>query len=149
MTPIFIKALPDMSCINVMLTSCCIACQTNCIRSGQVGVSGYKPKWNHDVYIHQCTSRYGLHWGNVDFICNIVPQNDLTQSEQVCVSGNKPHWNNQTTPTYLSINTLPDMICIDVMSILCGTAPRNDWTHSEQVWVSGYKPLWNNQMMAT
>ena len=57
-------------------------------------------------------------------LSSIVPQNDWTLSEQVWVSGEKTHWNNQMTP--LIMNTLPDMISIDVTSTLHGISHQND-----------------------
>ena len=47
--------------------------------------------------------------------------------------------------TAIFINTLPGMICIDVMSTF-SCCPQNDWIHSQQVWVSGDKRYWNNLM---
>ena len=50
--------------------------------------------------------------------CGTAPQNDLIQSEYVCISGYKFHWNNQMLST--SMNTLPDMSCVDVVQDVCG-----------------------------
>ena len=49
--------------------------------------------------------------------------------------------------TVIFINTLPGMICIDVMSTLRGM-PLKMIGYSQQVWVSGYKRYWNIQMTA-
>ena len=46
MTPIFIKALPDMIAIDAIWTLCIMDRQIDCIRSQQVWVSGYKLQWN-------------------------------------------------------------------------------------------------------
>ena len=46
MTPIFIKALPDMIAIDVIWSLCIMDRQIVCIHSQQVWVAGYKPQWN-------------------------------------------------------------------------------------------------------
>ena len=43
-------------------------------------------------------------------------------------------------------NSLPEMLCTDMMWILCSIATQSDWTHGEQVWVSGDKTHWNTQV---
>ena len=60
-----------------------------------------------------------------------LPKKWLIYNEQVWVSGYKPDWSNQTRPVFMNI--LPDVICIDVISILCGIAPQDVWIHNEQV----------------
>ena len=55
-------------------------------------------------------------------ICCIARQIDGNHSEQVWVLGYKPHGSKQTRGIF--INTLPDMACIDVVSISCGIASK-------------------------
>ena len=115
------------------------------IHSEQVGISRYKPHWEHQMRpMFMNTLPDMIFIDAVSIVCGIAPHNDWIHSEQVWVSGYKPQWNNQMAP--ISMKSLRDMIAIDVMRTLCNIDRHIDWIYSHQVWVSGYKPLWNNQM---
>ena len=94
MTPIFIKALPDMIAIDVMRTLCSIDRQIGCIHSQQVWVSEYKPHSNNQItLIFINTSADTICINVMRTLCSIDGQIDCIRSQQVWVSGYKPQWN--------------------------------------------------------
>ena len=58
------------------------------------------------------------HINVMQLLCDIAPQNDWTHSQQVWIS------------EYIFMDTLADMICIDVTSTLYSIASQNDWTRN-------------------
>ena len=111
MTPIFMKALPDMIAIAVMQTLCIIDRHIDCIQSQKVWVSGYKPQW-----YNQITPIFMKELPDMRTLCSIDHQMDCIHSQQVWVSGFKPQWYNKITPIFMK--AIPDMRTLCSIDIL-------------------------------
>ena len=142
MTAILMNTLPDTICIYVISIwrGNALSKWLYAQRAGR----SFRLWTSLGGYIYECTTIYDLQRCNVEFTWN-APLNDWTHSRQVWVSGYKRYWNNEMMAIY--INTLPDMICIDVIWTLRGMPPKMIG-YGQQVWVSGYKRYWDNGMTA-